>query len=87
MIVDLQTDGRRERKVRFGYREKSGATETLISKTVVLPQSGSPKGLPYRFPYNYALCILHSLRSVLYPIIPRSAFVVKKNRLTKKDGK
>ena len=28
-------DGRRERNARFCYREKSGATETLISKRVV----------------------------------------------------
>jgi hypothetical protein len=34
----MRTDGRRERNARFGCRKKSGATETLISKKVVLRQ-------------------------------------------------
>ena len=33
-VVSSHIDGRRERKVRFGYRKKSGATETLISQMV-----------------------------------------------------
>jgi hypothetical protein len=50
----------------------------------------SPKkqiAVPYRFSDNSAFCTLHSIRSALYPIIPRRSFVVKKNRLTEKDGK
>ena len=37
-----RTDTRREGKPRFGYREKSGTTETLISKRVVEIQCGQP---------------------------------------------
>ena len=47
-IPKKRIDGRREVKPRFGCRNFVGATETLQNKRVVLHQSGSPKGLPYR---------------------------------------
>jgi hypothetical protein len=38
IIPSSQTDSRRERKVRFGYRELPGTTETLVAKKVVWRQ-------------------------------------------------
>ena len=35
-FVSFETDRRRERKVRFGFRELAGATETLLVKKVDL---------------------------------------------------
>ena len=48
IIPKKRIDSRREVKPRFGCRNFVGATETLQNKRVVLHQSGSPKGLPYR---------------------------------------
>ena len=54
--VSLRRDGRRERKVRFCCRKRSGATETLPVKRVVLPQHRSTDArLPF-WVYNSALC-------------------------------
>ena len=35
IILNSLTDSRRERKVRFCYRELPGATETLVAKKVI----------------------------------------------------
>ena len=42
----MRIDGRSEVKPRFGYREKSGATETLISQKVDYHENGRPMVAP-----------------------------------------
>ena len=57
-FVSARGDGRREHKVRFGYRKKSGTTETLIFKKVVWHWCGAsrtspPTNVVYRMQFRH----------------------------------
>ena len=52
-FVSLLTDGRREVKPRFGYRELPGTTETLVAQKVERDKKLATNGRPF-FCFRYA---------------------------------